>query len=57
MILGISNIYLSLNVISPFLAGFMIPGRPIGVMMFKVFSTITLGQAQVSIFQTFLPTD
>ncbi|KAK7932488.1 OPT family small oligopeptide transporter [Apiospora marii] len=46
MILGISNIYLSLNVISPFLAGFMIPGRPIGVMMFKVFSTITLGQAQ-----------
>lgn len=48
MILGISNIYLSLNVISPFLAGFMIPGRPIGVMMFKVFSTITLGQAQVS---------
>lgn len=46
MILAVSNILLSLNVISPFLAGFMIPGRPIGVMMFKVFSTITLGQAQ-----------
>lgn len=46
MVLAVSNILLSLNVISPFLAGFMIPGRPIGVMMFKVFSTITLGQAQ-----------
>lgn len=45
MILAVSNISLSLNIISPFIAGFMIPGRPIGVMMFKVFSTITLGQA------------
>lgn len=47
MIYGIANIQLSLNVISPFLAGYMIPGRPIGVMIFKVFSTITLGQAQL----------
>ncbi|KAI2633350.1 OPT family small oligopeptide transporter [Xylaria nigripes] len=47
MILAVSNILLSLNVISPFIAGFMIPGRPIGVMVFKVFSVITLGQAQV----------
>jgi glucan phosphoethanolaminetransferase (alkaline phosphatase superfamily) len=46
MILAISNIGLALNVISPFIAGYMIPGRPIGVMIFKVFSTITLGQAQ-----------
>ncbi|KAF2740087.1 OPT family small oligopeptide transporter [Polyplosphaeria fusca] len=46
MIYGIANIMLSLNVISPFLAGYMIPGRPIGVMLFKVFSTQTLGQAQ-----------
>lgn len=46
MILGIANIMLSLNVISPFLAGFMIPGKPIGVMIFKVYSTIVLGQAQ-----------
>lgn len=38
-------IYTALNVLSPFLAGFMIPGKPIGVMVFKVFSTITLGQA------------
>lgn len=47
MILGISNIQLSLNVISPFIAGYMLPGRPIAVMVFKVFSTITLGQAQI----------
>jgi hypothetical protein len=47
MPLGIrkANFVPALNVISPFLAGFMIPGKPIGVMMFKVFSTITLGQA------------
>lgn len=45
-ILAISNIALALNVLSPFLAGFIIPGRPIGVMIFKVYSTITLGQAQ-----------
>jgi OPT family small oligopeptide transporter len=45
-ILAMSNIALALNVLSPFLAGFMIPGRPIGVMIFKVYSTITLGQAQ-----------
>jgi OPT family small oligopeptide transporter len=34
-ILAISNIMLSLNVLSPFIAGFMIPGRPVGVMIFK----------------------
>ncbi len=46
MILAMSNIVISVNVLSAFLAGFMIPGRPIGVMIFKVFSVITLGQAQ-----------
>ncbi len=46
MVLAISNILLSLNVVSPFIAGFIIPGRPVGVMVFKVFSVITLGQAQ-----------
>ena len=29
------------------MGGYIIPGRPIGVMLFKVFSTIVLGQAQV----------
>jgi OPT family small oligopeptide transporter len=46
LIYGLTNIQLSLNVISPFLAGYMIPGRPIGVMIFKVYSTIIVGQAQ-----------
>lgn len=64
MINGITNIQLSLNVLSPFLAGYMIPGKPIGVMLFKVFSTIVLGQAQVftgdmklgkdSVFRTYI---
>ena len=47
MIMGITNIQLALNVLSPFLAGYMLPGRPIGVLLFKVFSTIVLGNAQV----------
>ncbi|KAL1980072.1 hypothetical protein VTN96DRAFT_4691 [Rasamsonia emersonii] len=46
MILAITNITLSLNVLSPFLGGLMIPGRPIAIMVFKVYSTIVLGQAQ-----------
>lgn len=46
IILAVSNLGLALNVLSPFLAGFMIPGKPIGVMIFKVYSTIVLGQAQ-----------
>ncbi|KAF2175242.1 OPT family small oligopeptide transporter [Zopfia rhizophila CBS 207.26] len=47
MIYGIANIQLSLNIISPFIAGYAIPGKPIGVMIFKVYSTIILGQAQL----------
>ena len=47
MIMGISNIQLSLNVISPYIGGYILPGRPIAVMVFKVYSTITLGQAQI----------
>jgi OPT family small oligopeptide transporter len=46
MILGMTGITLSLNIISPFLAGYMFPGLPIGNMLFKVYSTCTLGQAQ-----------
>lgn len=46
IILAVSNLGLALNVLSPYLAGFMIPGKPIGVMIFKVYSTIVLGQAQ-----------
>lgn len=46
LIQGITNIQLSLNVLSPFIAGYIFPGRPIAVMLFKVFSTIALGNAQ-----------
>lgn len=46
MVLAVSNITIGLNVLSAFIGGYMIPERPIGVMVFKVFSTITLGQAQ-----------
>ncbi|KAK6582542.1 hypothetical protein PZA11_004950 [Diplocarpon coronariae] len=45
MILATRNITLSLNAISPFLAGYMILGKPVGVIKLKVFSTICLGQA------------
>ncbi|KAJ1337168.1 Sexual differentiation process protein isp4 [Microdochium nivale] len=47
MIFGMANILISLNVLSPFIGGFIFPGRPIANMLFKVFSTIVLGQAQV----------
>ncbi|KAF2202425.1 small oligopeptide transporter [Delitschia confertaspora ATCC 74209] len=47
MIYGIANIQLSLNVLSAFLGGYIMPGKPIAVMIFKVYSTIVLGQAQV----------
>lgn len=46
MIYGMTNILISLNILSPFLGGYMLPGKPIAVMLFKVFSTIVLGQAQ-----------
>jgi OPT family small oligopeptide transporter len=47
MIYGMTNILISLNILSPFIGGFLIPGRPIANMLFKVYSTIVLGQAQV----------
>ncbi|KLJ05633.1 OPT family small oligopeptide transporter [Blastomyces silverae] len=46
MLMAITNIRLSLNVISPFIGGYLIPGKAIGVMVFKVFATNTLAQAQ-----------
>jgi OPT family small oligopeptide transporter len=46
-ILGMTYIPISLNVLSPFIGGYIFPGRPIGVMIFKVYSTIVLGQAMV----------
>ncbi|KMP05660.1 oligopeptide transporter 4 [Coccidioides immitis RMSCC 2394] len=46
MLLAIANIPLALNVLSPFIGGFMLPGKAIGVMVFKVYATNTLGRAQ-----------
>jgi hypothetical protein len=47
MILGITNIQLALNVLSPFIGGYLFPGMPIAVMIFKIYSTIVIGNAQV----------
>jgi OPT family oligopeptide transporter len=55
-ILATSNIALSLNVISPFLAGFIIPGRPIGVMMFKGKHIAPHISAPVRIANLYIPT-
>ena len=51
MILAITNIQLckSAEIIQAAIADFMIPGQPIGVMIFKVYSTVTLGQAYVPV--------
>jgi hypothetical protein len=46
LILGITNIQLALNVLSPFIGGYLFPGMPIAVMIFKIFSTIVIGNAQ-----------
>jgi len=46
MIYAVTNVFLTLHVLSPLLAGFIIPGRPIGLVIFKIFSAITLAQAQ-----------
>ncbi|KAI2385055.1 hypothetical protein LOY90_006323 [Ophidiomyces ophidiicola] len=46
MLIAIANISLALNVLSPFIGGFMLPGKAIGVMVFKVYATNTLGRAQ-----------
>ncbi|RDA93324.1 hypothetical protein CP533_2015 [Ophiocordyceps camponoti-saundersi (nom. inval.)] len=45
-VLAVYNIMLGLNVLAPFLAGFILPGRPVGVAMFNVYSTVVLLQAQ-----------
>jgi OPT family small oligopeptide transporter len=46
MIYAVTNVFLTLHVLSPLIAGFIIPGHPIGLIIFKVFSTIILAQAQ-----------
>lgn len=45
MIQAITNRQVGLNVISELLAGFMMPGRPLALMMFKTWGYITMSQA------------
>ena len=45
LIQGITNIQLGLNVLSEFIIGYMVPGRPIAMMMFKNYAYTTMSQA------------
>ncbi|CAH0040480.1 unnamed protein product [Clonostachys rhizophaga] len=44
MIQAISNIQLGLSVITEFIIGYMRPGRPLGMMLFKTYGYITMFQ-------------
>ena len=45
MIQAITNIQLGLNVITEFIIGYMQPGRPLAMMMFKTYGYISMTQA------------
>ncbi|KAF3902159.1 hypothetical protein ABW21_db0205880 [Orbilia brochopaga] len=45
MIQAVTNIQIGLNVITEFIIGYMTPGRPIAMMMFKTYGYITMSQA------------
>ncbi|KAI5305772.1 Mitochondrial dicarboxylate transporter [Ascosphaera pollenicola] len=45
MIQGSTNVQLGLNVLTEFMVGYMLPGRPLAMMMFKTFGYITMAQA------------
>ncbi|KHN98781.1 small oligopeptide transporter, OPT family [Metarhizium album ARSEF 1941] len=45
LIQGISNIQLGLNVLTEFIIGYMVPGRPLAMMMFKNYGYISMSQA------------
>ena len=45
LIQGISNIQLGLNVLTEFIIGYMVPGRPLTMMMFKNYGYISMSQA------------
>jgi OPT family small oligopeptide transporter len=45
MIQAITNIQIGLNVITEFLIGYMQPGRPLAMMLFKSYGYITMSQA------------
>lgn len=45
MIQAITNTQVGLNVITELIIGYMLPGRPIAMMMFKTYGYITMAQA------------
>ncbi|KAI9818049.1 MAG: hypothetical protein M1827_000673 [Pycnora praestabilis] len=45
MVWGLTNIRLGLNVITEFIVGYIQPGRPIAMMLFKTYGYITMQQA------------
>jgi OPT family small oligopeptide transporter len=45
IIQGITNVQLGLNVLTEFIIGYMVPGRPLAMMMFKTYGYICMGQA------------
>lgn len=42
---AVTNIQLGLNVLTEFIIGYMVPGRPLAMMMFKNYGYICVGQA------------
>lgn len=47
MIYALTNISIGLNVITEFIIGYLVPGRPIAMMLFKTFGYITNYQAVI----------
>ncbi|KIM72458.1 hypothetical protein PILCRDRAFT_99382 [Piloderma croceum F 1598] len=45
MIQAVTNFQIGLNVVTELIIGFMIPGRPIAMMIFKTYGYITMAQA------------
>jgi len=45
IIQAVTNIQLGLNVFTEFIIGYMLPGRPIAMMLFKTYGYITMRQA------------
>lgn len=45
MVQGVTNTQLGLNVLTEFMVGYMLPGKPIAMMLFKTYGYITMAQA------------
>ncbi|ORY58552.1 OPT oligopeptide transporter protein-domain-containing protein [Pseudomassariella vexata] len=45
MIQGITNTQIGLNVLTEFIVGYMLPGKPLAMMLFKTYGYITMSQA------------